>query len=79
MARGSEGQAETRVLRWPQVKRLVGLSKSTVWRMERGGSFPRRRQLAVRAVGWDASEIEKWMETRKKGALAQPQELHRGG
>ncbi len=79
MAAESEAQAETRVLRWPQVKRLVGLSKSTVWRMERGGKFPRRRQLAVRAVGWDAREVEKWMETRRKGAMAQPAELRHGG
>lgn len=75
MAASSEPMAETRVLRWPQVQRLVGLSKSTVWRMERDGNFPRRRQLAVRAVGWDAREVENWMDTRKKGGMAQPKEL----
>jgi len=79
MAVEGESMAEARVLRWPQVQRLVGLSKSTVWRMEREGNFPRRRQLAVRAVGWDARELEKWVETRKKGALAQPEELRHGG
>ena len=39
-------------LRLPEVLRLVGLCKSTVYRLEAAGLFPRRRKIGPRAVGW---------------------------
>lgn len=50
------------VIRWPMLKELISLSKSTVWRLEREGRFPRRRRLGMRAVGWLASEVQEWMQ-----------------
>jgi prophage regulatory protein len=40
-----------RMVLWPEVHAVVGLSRTTVWRMERAGQFPRRVLLSVRAVG----------------------------
>ena len=54
-------QKSFKFLREPQVARLTGLSKSTRWRLERLGVFPKRRQLSMKAVGWLASEIEDWI------------------
>ena len=51
-------------LREPQVAILTGLSKSTRWRLEKCGKFPKRRQLSTKSVGWLASEIDGWIETR---------------
>ena len=40
-----------RVLRFPEVKRLTGLSRTTIWEQERAGRFPRHIQISARAVG----------------------------
>lgn len=52
-------------LREPQVFSLTKLSKSTRWRLERQGKFPKRRQLSTRTVGWIGAEIESWMKSRQ--------------
>jgi prophage regulatory protein len=60
-------------LREPQVAALTGLSKSTRWRLEKHGEFPKKRQLSTNSVGWLASEIEEWIQTRttiKTGNIA---------
>ena len=48
-------------IRWPELHRRTGLSRSTVWRAERRGEFPRRHQLTPGTVGWLASDVEGWM------------------
>lgn len=50
------------ILRWPQVEAMTGLSRTTTWRLERKGAFPKRIQLSAKAVGWRKSEIEAWIE-----------------
>ena len=52
-----------------EVRGVTGLSRTTVWRMEAQGDFPRRRQITTKRVGWLVSEVEKWAESRP---LAQP-------
>jgi len=52
------------ILRFPEVKALSGLSRSTIWRLEREGLFPRRVQLSPNAVGWKKSDISQWLESR---------------
>ena len=53
-------------LRWPTVQEVSALSRVTVWRMERDGKFPRRRQLSANSVGWLKSEVDAWVETREQ-------------
>ncbi len=55
---------EDRFLREPEVRRLTGLSRTTRWRLERVGKFPRRRRIADNAVAWLASEVRSWMAER---------------
>ncbi len=50
-----------RFLREPEVRHITGLSRTTRWRLQRDGKFPRRRQISTNAVGWLASEINVWM------------------
>ena len=57
-----------RFLREAEVLRITGLSRTTRWRMERRGEFPRRRILSRNAVGWLASQIEAWMAERAEAA-----------
>ncbi len=48
-----------------EVSKLSGLSRVTIWRMQREGEFPLRRQIGRRRVGWLRSEMEEWMRTRE--------------
>lgn len=54
--------APVRLLRQPEVLALAGLSRSTLWRMQGRGTFPKARQLpGVRAIAWAAPEVEAWL------------------
>ncbi len=44
---------------------ITGVSKSTAYRLEKSGQFPRRRQLGAQAVGWLRSELEAWRDSRQ--------------
>jgi len=50
------------VLRWPKVKEIVGKSRTTIWRDEREGRFPKHVKLGPRAVGWLRSDLENWLQ-----------------
>ena len=52
-------------LRLSEVSQRVGLSRSTIWRQERTGSFPKRRKISRNAVAWLQSEIEAWITSRE--------------
>ena len=52
-------------IRWPQVKAITGLSRTTVWRLEKAGQFPKRRSLGAHSVGWLQSELAGWASARK--------------
>lgn len=58
-----------RLLRWPEVQRRIGASRSTVWRWERAGLFPRRVVTGPRCVGWLEGEIETWLGSRHRRGL----------
>lgn len=43
---------------------MVGLSDTTIWRMERRGEFPRRKQLSKNRVAWSRKDIIDWINSR---------------
>ncbi len=57
-------KSRKRYLKTREVIELVGMSRSTIWRLEQAGEFPSRRQLSPGRVGWLEEEIEDWMESR---------------
>ena len=57
------------IKRLPWVTATTGLSRTTLWRLERAGRFPRRVKLSTRAVGWRASDVEAWIAGRCDGAF----------
>jgi prophage regulatory protein len=61
-----------RILKTNEVVKIIGLSKVTIWRMERSGTFPKRINLSDRRVGWVESEILEWLDSRPKGICAEP-------
>lgn len=46
------------ILRAKEVKEITGLSRTTLWRLESKGDFPRRVSLGVGSVGWRYSEVK---------------------
>jgi len=53
-----------RALSREEVVEITGISSATIWRMERRGDFPSRRQLTEGRVGWLDTEVEEWLKTR---------------
>jgi prophage regulatory protein len=66
----TNGSAPDRFMREPEVKSLTGLSRTTRWRMEQVGDFPRRRRLSKNSVGWLSGEVEAWMTSRVEADAA---------
>lgn len=68
MAKGEEKEGRVRdlprYLREPEVVELTGLAAITLFKMEKRGEFPPRRQLTRRAVGWLEEEVRAWLESR---------------
>jgi prophage regulatory protein len=60
------------ILRLPEVKTRVGLSRSAIYLAVSREKFPRPVQLGARAVGWLESEIEAWIRDRVKNSRMQP-------
>ena len=52
------------LLRFEELKAKLRLSRSTIWRMERNGTFPARRQISARAVAWSEVEVDQWLAQR---------------
>ena len=57
-----------RILRRPDVQSLTGLSSSTLYAQMAEGTFPRPVRLGKRAVGWRASDVAAWLESRSEAA-----------
>lgn len=53
-----------RFIRQPEITERTGLSRTTIWRQERQGKFPKRRKISENAVGWLESEITGWFESK---------------
>ena len=56
---------EDRFIREKTVLKLIGdKGRTTLWRWEKNGQFPRRRKLGGRSVGWLVSEVAEWIASR---------------
>ncbi len=63
------------ILRIHSVLELTGLSRTTIWRLERQGRVPTRFQLSENSVGWDKDEVLKWINSRPRGLSGAPPQL----
>lgn len=52
---------DERLLKFESVAGMVGLSRTTLWRLEKVGAFPLRVKVTSRCVRWRLSEIHAWM------------------
>jgi prophage regulatory protein len=65
-------------LRIRQVMSLTGLSRMTIYRLERDGNFPKRRRLSQNSVAWLESDISAWAESRPMPTLRSSQRVLAG-
>ena len=52
------------MLRPSEVMARTGLSRTTLWRRVRAGTFPPPTELGANAIGWPASAISAWLTSR---------------
>jgi len=57
------------MLKTQDVMAITGLSRTTIWRLERYDDFPKRLKLSANRVGWNDNEIHQWLMDRPKGGL----------
>ncbi|OWY15560.1 DNA-binding protein [Thioclava sp. F34-6] len=60
---------QERIYRRPDVEKLVGLSRSTLYAMMAEGSFPKPVKLGKRAVGWRETDLHIWLNNRLNNAV----------
>ncbi|SET71059.1 helix-turn-helix transcriptional regulator [Thalassotalea agarivorans] len=62
----AHAQSEDRIMRIQEIIEITGVSRSTIWRMERRGEFPSRVPLGASSIGWLKSDIDTWLKTKKE-------------
>jgi prophage regulatory protein len=53
-----------KLLRFGAVRERTGLSRSTVWRLERRGEFPRHMKISANVVAWLEEDVVKWIRSK---------------
>jgi prophage regulatory protein len=49
------------ILRIGQLVEKIGLSRSSILRMEKEGEFPKKIILSKRVIGWLESDVNDWL------------------
>ncbi len=53
-----------RFVRPEEVRKMLGVSRTTLWRMVRAGAFPRPVQISQRNRGYLLDDVQAWMQAR---------------
>ena len=56
------------IIGFKQLQPVVGLSRTTLWRMVRAKTFPAPLNFGTQSVGWKKNEVEKWLKARLRAA-----------
>ena len=61
-----------RFVRPREVLEMIGVSRTTLWRMVQSGAFPRPVRITVRNNGFVLEAVEEWMKARTAGRAWEP-------
>jgi len=50
-------QNEDRIVRNEELQKMLGIGRTSIWRMEKDGELPPRVKIGSHAVGWRLSDI----------------------
>jgi len=53
---------ERQIIRIAEVEKKTGYKRCYIYRLIRQGRFPDRIRIGIRAVGWESSTIDKWID-----------------
>ena len=53
-----------RLIRLKELIKIIGLSRSTVYKLLSEGKFPKRIKLTQKTVVWRLSEIQTWIDEK---------------
>ena len=56
---------EDRFLRETEILKMTGISRTTRWRLENRGEFPKRYKISDGITAYKESEILEWIESRE--------------
>jgi prophage regulatory protein len=57
-------QLTLRFMRFTAVHERTGLSRSTIWRLERIGAFPKHHRISSNAVAWVEQDVVDWIRDK---------------
>ena len=64
----------SKLLKLEEVQAKIGcIGRTTIWKLEKDGLFPKRRALTKKLVRWEESEIDEWIKARDKSAGFMPE------
>ena len=55
---------QNNLLRQPQVLKITGLSRSSLYLAINGGTFPKPIKISERGVAFVESEVDEWVQSR---------------
>lgn len=53
-----------RILRLPEVQKVTGLSRSSIYRQVAAEQFPAPVRLSSNSIGWRDTDIDDWISAR---------------
>lgn len=63
---------QKRILRTPEAAQYLGLAQSTLEKMRLDGSGPSFVRLGSRAVGYDLSMLDAWIDQQRRNSTSDP-------
>jgi prophage regulatory protein len=57
-------QVPLKLIRFKTVRDRTGLSRSTIWRLERTGAFPKHHRISANAVAWVEHDVVDWIRAK---------------
>ncbi|MDE2802026.1 MAG: AlpA family phage regulatory protein [Chloroflexota bacterium] len=57
-------------MRVREVEKTLGISRSTIWRLVKAGTFPPPLRITSKAIAWRKSDIEAWQQQLAEQAVA---------
>jgi len=64
-----------RFVRPQEVRKMLGVSKTTLWRMVQAGAFPRPVEITERNRGYLLDDVQAWMLARLEAVSPRPREV----
>jgi prophage regulatory protein len=57
-----QGDEIMRYIRFKELRKLVPLGRTTIWKMMKEGRFPQSYRIGKAATAWLVSEVEEWIK-----------------